>query len=213
MGMKRCLSSHRPMLAAIGLTAILMSAAAVWAQQPPAIAAQAVLEDHYPPQQVNFAGGVVGLSNLVYSTPAGFRPLTLDLYLPPAAGGAKTPKPLVIYIHGGGWSGGHSRNSGTFVDFPGVLASLAAKGYVVASLNYRLSGEAKFPAAEIDVKTAIRWLRTNAGKYGIDKTLIAVWGGSAGGHLAALTATTCGVAALEPPAPPGTRTTRCGTTG
>jgi acetyl esterase/lipase len=108
----------------------------------------------------------------------------------------------VIYIHGGGWSGGHSRQNGAFEDYPGVLASLAAKGYVVASINYRLSGEAKFPAAEQDVKSAIRWLRTNADHYRIDKTRFGVWGGSAGGHLTGLAAVSCGVAELEPPAPP-----------
>jgi acetyl esterase/lipase len=169
------------------------------AQTRPSIAASAVLEDHYPQQRAEFLGGVVSFPNLVYATLNGFQPLRLDIYLPPPA--AKGARPVVMYIHGGGWSGGHSRQNGGFEDFPGVLASIAAKGYVVASINYRLSGEAKFPAAEQDVKSALRWLRTNADKYRIDKTRFVVWGGSAGGHLAALAATSCGVAEFEPPAP------------
>jgi acetyl esterase/lipase len=68
-------------------------------------------------------------------------------------------------------------------------------------VEYRLSGEARFPAAVQDVKTAIRWLRLNASKYGIDKSRALIWGASAGGQLAALTATSCGAAGLEP-APP-----------
>jgi acetyl esterase/lipase len=88
-----------------------------------------------------------------------------------------------------------------------VLASLSARGYVVASVEYRLSGEARFPAAIQDVKAAIRWLRAHAATYGVDETKTVVWGGSAGGQLAALAATTCGVQALEPvppsPAPGG----------
>lgn len=181
------------------LAVILAGGIPAPAQDRPPIAAAAVLEDHYPQQRVEFPGGVVGLPNLVYSTINGFQPLRLDIYLPPPA--AKGARPVVVYIHGGGWSGGHSRHNGAFEDFPRVLASIAAKGYVVASVNYRLSGEAKFPAAEQDVKSAIRWLRANAEKYRIDKARFAVWGSSAGGHLAALAATSCGVAELEPPPP------------
>jgi acetyl esterase/lipase len=79
-----------------------------------------------------------------------------------------------------------------------VLASLAARGYVVASVEYRLSGEAHFPAAMQDVKSAIRWLRSHSSEYGIDSARAVIWGGSAGGQLAALAATSCGVAELEP---------------
>jgi len=108
----------------------------------------------------------------------------------------------VLYIHGGGWTTGHSRQSGAFDDFPRVLAMLAARGYVVASLNYRLSGEAPFPAAIQDVKAAIKFMRAHAEEYVLDESKGIVWGGSAGGHLAALAALTCGVQALEPPLPP-----------
>jgi acetyl esterase/lipase len=98
---------------------------------------------------------------------------------------------------------GHTRHSGAFEDWPGVLASLAAKGYVVASVEYRLSGEAPFPAAIQDIKAAIRWLRAHASQYGIDRQRAVVWGGSAGGQLAALAATSCGAAALRPVTPAG----------
>jgi acetyl esterase/lipase len=107
--------------------------------------------------------------------------------------------PVIIYVHGGGWMSGHTRHSGAFENWPGVLASLAARGYVVASLSYRLSSEAPSPAAEQDVKSAVRWLRGNAARFGIDKRHIGIWGGSAGGQLAALAGTSCGVSALEPP--------------
>lgn len=163
----------------------------------PAIGTKAVLEDRYPERRVAFPGGVTGLPDLTYSTVGGFRPLTLDLYLPasPVSGGAA----VIIYVHGGGWTSGHTRHSGAFENWPGVLASLAGRGYVVASLSYRLSAEAPSPAAEQDVKSAVRWLRANASRFGIDKQHIGIWGGSAGGQLAALAGTSCGVQALEPP--------------
>jgi acetyl esterase/lipase len=164
-----------------------------------ATAARPVLEDRYPARRTTFANGVVGLADVTYAAIPGFRPLHLDLYLAPD--GTKRLHPLVLFVHGGGWQGGHTRHSGAFEDWPGVLASLAAKGYVVTSLEYRLSGEARFPAAIQDVKSAIRWLRAHSSAYGIDPARALIWGGSAGGQLAALAATSCGVTELEP-APP-----------
>src|SRR5256885_1317013 len=140
---------------------------------------------------------------VVYWEPAGYRPLTLDLYLP---GETVEPPPdgfpLVVFVHGGGWMGGDARRSGAFADFPGVLASLAARGYVVASVEYRLSGEATFPAAIQDVKAAIRRLRSDAAKYGIDPALAMTWGVSAGGPLPALPAGSCNGARLGAAAAP-----------
>lgn len=168
----------------------------------PETAAQAVTEDRYPPRGVTFAHGVTGLPDVVYANPSGYRPLTLDLYLPPQSRRAPAAGfPLVVYMHGGGWMAGHARHSGAFANFPAVLAALAAKGYVVASINYRLSGEAAFPAAVIDVKTAIRWLRSRAAEYRIDPARAATWGSSAGGQLAGLVAVTCGVDAFDPDLP------------
>jgi acetyl esterase/lipase len=166
------------------------------------IAASPVLEDRYPRQPVMFGDDVESFADLVYSVQTGYRPLILDLYKPRAKAPA-SGYPLVVYIHGGGWQSGHTRQSGAFANWPGVLASIAAKGYVVVSVEYRLSKEAPFPAALQDVKSAIRWVRANAQTYSVDKTRAVVWGGSAGGQLAALVATTCGVAALAP-ADPGT---------
>jgi acetyl esterase/lipase len=162
------------------------------------VAAAPVLDDRYPRAMVSFPQGVDSLPDLIYSTPAGFRPLRLDLYKPKKASSASSSHPLVIYVHGGGWSSGHTRHSGAFANWPGVLATLASKGYVVASIEYRLSSEARFPAAIHDVKTSIRWLRSKARDFGIDGSRVVVWGGSAGGQLAALAATTCDVEALAP---------------
>ena len=185
---------------AVGVGAVLCAWSVAAAAAEPRIAASAVLQDHYPPQLVQFPGGVKGFANLVYSAPQGYRPLTLDVYAKPADG---RRRPLILYVHGGGWLGGHSRNSGAFVNFPGVLADIAGSGYVVASVNYRLSGEARFPAAIQDVKLALRWLRVHAADYGIDPDDVIVWGASAGGELAGLMATSCGNAALAPVIPAG----------
>jgi acetyl esterase/lipase len=191
--------SLRVLGAVMSFSVMLPSGAAVAAQEAVATSAHPVLEDRYPERRTAFAGGVVGIADLTYSVLPGFRPLRLDLYEPPGAPGSH---PLVVFIHGGGWMSGHTRHSGAFEDWPGVLASLAAKGYVVASVEYRLSGEAPFPAAIQDIKAAIRWLRARALQYGIDRQRAVVWGGSAGGQLAALAATSCGAAALRPTAPP-----------
>jgi len=191
----------KPLLPVLALASALPASAQVLSP-PPEVAAQVVQEDRYPPPQVVFPNDVEGIPGLVYSEPPGFRPLALDLYLPaetvePPADGF----PLVVFIHGGGWMRGDPRRNGAFVDFPGVLASLAARGYVVASIEYRLSGEAIFPAQVQDVKAAIRWLRSKASTYGIDPKRAVTWGVSAGGHLAALAAVSCNARALEPAQP------------
>lgn len=105
----------------------------------------------------------------------------LDLYLPPDLAG---PAPLVIYIHAGGFATGDKR------DVEGKLMPLLDSGFAVASVNYRLSDEATFPAAAQDVKTAVRWLRAHAATYRLDPDRFAAWGDSAGGNLAALVGTT-----------------------
>jgi acetyl esterase/lipase len=180
-------------------SAALRVAAAGVLDQEPKVAAGPVLEDRYPAQKTEFPEGVTGFADVTYSRLDGFRPLTLDVYVP-AGDRASQRNPLIIYVHGGGWSSGHTRHSGAFENWPKVLASLAARGYVVSSLNYRLSREAPFPAAIHDVKAAIRWLRSHAQDYGIDKNRVVLWGGSAGGQLVSLAAMSCGSAELEPPA-------------
>jgi acetyl esterase/lipase len=156
-------------------------------------------EDSYPAQDVTFPNGVRGKPGLVYREAAGYRALTLDLYLPPKTVGRPAQGfPLVIFIHGGAFLVGDSRHNPPFADFPGVLASLSARGYVVASVEYRLSGEAVFPAAIRDVKAAIRWLRSHASDYEIDPARAMSWGASAGGNLAGLAAVSCHAPLLEP---------------
>jgi acetyl esterase/lipase len=132
-----------------------------------------------PDDDVRFVGG------LAYSAPLGFRPLLLDLYLP-AAG--PDPAPLVVFLHGGGWlRGDRSMVSPQFASWqPGPLTRLAADGFAVASVDYRLSGEARFPAQLEDVSAAVDWLAGQAGRYGFDAERIVLWGESAGAHLAAL---------------------------
>jgi acetyl esterase/lipase len=149
----------------------------------------------FGPQRLSFPGGVNAVFDQVYGSLRGFRPLTLDLYQP-ARGPAALP--LVVFVHGGGWNGGDTRHAASFPDFPRVLAALAAKGYVVASVSYRLSGEARFPGAVQDIKAAIRWLCGQSREFNIDVTRVAVWGDAAGGQLAALVGVTCGVAPFEP---------------
>lgn len=124
---------------------------------------------------------------LVYAK-YGEREVQLDLYRPKARAQAL---PAIICIHGGGWSKGDRSSMGN------LAQALAAKGYVGVTISYRLSGEAKFPAAEQDCKAAVRWLRANAEKHGIKADAIGVTGMSAGGHLAALLTTSGGVAELE----------------
>jgi acetyl esterase/lipase len=131
----------------------------------------------------------LSLSNpdVVYSSPAGHRPLRLDLYQPP---GNRTA-PLVVFVHGGGWAVGTKRTTANYADWPGVLAAIAEKGFVVVSVEYRLSGEAAFPAPVQDILAAVRFLRAQSGTYGIDPNRVVLWGGSAGAHLAALAAFAC----------------------
>ena len=128
---------------------------------------------------VRFVGG------LAYAAPLGFRPLLLDLRLP-RAGAA--PAPLVVFLHGGGWlRGDRSMVGPAFASWrPGPLDRLASAGFAVASVDYRLSGEARFPAQLEDVSAAVEWLTGQAGTYGFDAGRIVLWGESAGAHLAAL---------------------------
>jgi Esterase/lipase len=104
---------------------------------------------------------------------------TLDLLLP---ANALLPLPLVVRIHGGGFSSGDKAGEETGTAANAILA----KGYALASVNYRLSGQALFPAGAQDVKAAVRWLRAHAAEYGLDTARFASWGESAGGYMAAM---------------------------
>ncbi len=116
----------------------------------------------------------------------------LDVYLPSAG---TAPYPLVVLIHGGAWMTGDKRGELEIAAIPGFLAL----GYAVASVNYRLSGEATFPAPLLDVKAAVRFLRAHAAEYRLDPDRFAAIGESAGAHLAALLGTSAGVADLDDP--------------
>ena len=137
------------------------------------------------------AGGVpngVRAEKDIQYVPGGDAAQRLDLYLPdkPAA----KPLPLVVWVHGGAWKGGSKAGC--------PALGMVAKGYVAASVEYRFSQKALFPAQIQDCQAAIRWLRANSGKYNIDPDHIGVWGASAGGHLVALLGTAGGKKAFPP---------------
>jgi acetyl esterase/lipase len=148
-------------------------------------AASAVQAADQPKAKPPLPPGVQAHRDLEY-IPGGHARNKLDLYLPAKA---DRPLPVIVWIHGGGWRGGSKEG------FPAL--SLVGKGYAAASINYRFSQHALFPAQIEDCKAAVRWLRANATKYGLDPDHIGVWGASAGGHLVALLGTTGGVKELE----------------
>lgn len=125
------------------------------------------------------AGKVRVLRDLGYVA-GGHKRNKLDIYLPEPAKVAM-PLPLIVWVHGGAWLEGSKE------DCPAVR--FTRKGYAVASINYRLSQHEIFPAQIEDCKAAVRWLRANSDKYGLDAERFGVWGASAGGHLVALLGT------------------------
>lgn len=113
----------------------------------------------------------------------------LDLYLPDEGDG---PFPVIAAFHGRAWMFGDKGHSMCQPFLEGLK-----RGYAVACVNYRLSGEVQFPSQIYDCKAAIRFLRGNAAKYKLDKNHVGAWGASAGGHLAALLGTSQRVRSLE----------------
>ncbi|MFC3117306.1 alpha/beta hydrolase fold domain-containing protein [Cellvibrio fontiphilus] len=132
---------------------------------------------------------VMEIKNITYQR-YGKRALQLDLYLPkrPAASSVSG----IVLVHGGGWRSGYRTN------FTPMAIGLAERGYVAATITYRLSDEVQYPAAIHDVKAAIRWLRKNSKKYGVNPNQIAVAGGSAGGQIASLAGVTKGLEKFDP---------------
>jgi acetyl esterase/lipase len=124
--------------------------------------------------------------NVPFALIPGFRLLRLDLHVPvnPRPG-----SPLVTYASGGGWL--------MSLKAIGPWRFLLQQGYAVAAIEYRVSGEARYPAAIHDLKAAVRWLRANAGEYGLDATNIVAWGSSAGGYLSSMCAVTNGIPEFE----------------
>ena len=134
---------------------------------------------------------IAGQSNVpthngIEYTRVGSRSLKLDLYLPAPS---LLPCPLIVWVHGGGW------RSGARTEMP--LSALVEMGYGVASVDYRLTPEAAFPANVHDLKAAVRFLRAQAQRFGLQTTSVAIAGSSAGGHLAALVGVTNGHPSLE----------------
>jgi acetyl esterase/lipase len=137
------------------LAGLLAGAAAIGAQEP------------RPPD----------VRTLTYASRDGVD-LVLDLYLP--AQPARRPVAVIVFLHGGGWSGG-TRTTG-----PDFRRYFAQDGFAMASIEYRLTPAISFPANVEDVRAAVRWLKANAGAHGLDRDRICLWGTSAGGHLAAV---------------------------
>ncbi|MDR3110421.1 MAG: alpha/beta hydrolase [Planctomycetaceae bacterium] len=123
----------------------------------------------------------VTFKNIPYVSGGGVRQ-QLDIMLPDDYKDRTEKLPLVVWIHGGGWTAGSKDNS------PNLI--LVNQGFATASINYRYATEKPFPAQLEDCKSAIRWLRAHANEYNFDTEKVGVWGASAGGHLVALLGTT-----------------------
>jgi len=125
------------------------------------------------------------ITNVSYATSSSAQ--KMDIYIPEGTG----PFPVVVLIHGGAFMMGDKSGEAS------NAAALVANGIAAVSINYRLSGEAKFPAQIEDCKAAVRFLRANAAKYNLNPDKIGSWGASAGGNLSSLLGTSSGVAELE----------------
>ncbi|MEZ4504371.1 MAG: alpha/beta hydrolase [Thermomicrobiales bacterium] len=134
--------------------------------------------------------GVRFTGNVAFGSADGVE-LLLDCYTPEPRPAEILP--ALVWVHGGGWESGDKR--GGYSDVFGPM--LARAGFVFATVDYRLSGQALFPAQIHDVKAAIRWMRANATALGIDPDRIGIWGHSAGGHLAALAGVSGDIPELE----------------
>lgn len=139
-----------------------------------------------PPARV--VDGVEERLDAVVSAVPGYRELTLDVFRSADRRGEVLP--LVVWIHGGGWEVGSPKHDWPFLTAAGSRSRIMAAGFALAVVTYRFSSEATFPAQLEDVKAALRWLHRNADEIGVDRRAFALWGESAGGHLAALAALT-----------------------
>jgi acetyl esterase/lipase len=147
-----------------------------------------VLQNHYAIQDVPPPADTSHIKRKFLDIRYAYQSLSqqLDIYLPESGDG---PFPVILSLHGGAFMGCDKADL--------QVLPMLKKGYAVVSANYRMSGEAKFPALVRDVKAAVRWLRANAARYHLDPKRIAPWGGSAGGYLASMLGTSAGVTELE----------------
>jgi acetyl esterase/lipase len=129
------------------------------------------------------------ISDVTYCTMDGF-PLKMDLYFPD---NSEAPYQVLVYFHGGSFTSGDKRTGSGIIDIP----AMTERGYAVAAVNYRLMPEHPFPAEVIDAKCAVRYLRAHADEYNLLTDQIGIWGGSAGGHLAAMVGLTNDDSAFE----------------
>ena len=139
-----------------------------------------------PPAPSIRSDGTQHFSGITYAAEPGYRPLQLDLWVP---SGLSAP-PLVVWVHGGAWTMGDRRYLPETLRPDQLFDALLTAGLAVATIDYRHSMEARFPAQLHDAKAAVRYLRAHAAVLGVDTTRIGIWGESAGGHLAALVALT-----------------------
>lgn len=142
------------------------------------------------PVNPEYTVGINSRENVVYRT-IGTRELKADIYYPLEK--KDPPSPAVLLIHGGGWVSGSKENQRP------MAQRLAQEGFVAVTIEYRLSREALYPAAVIDIKSALDWMRENSKDYNLDKTQIAVLGASAGAQLATLVGVTPGSDIYEEP--------------
>lgn len=136
--------------------------------------------------------------NLCYATPAGHRPLYLDLHVPRTGEDTQAP-PVIVWVHGGGWEAGSRRRLGWELERGWIVERMVMAGFAVALVDYRLVKDAPFPAQVEDVTAAVAWLADHKGDLGIDTARVALWGESAGGHLVLLAGAAGAAGAGEAP--------------
>jgi acetyl esterase/lipase len=143
------------------------------------------IQDQPPPADTSFVARKFLDIRYAYLSPAEM----LDIYLPEVGEG---PFPVILYIHGGAFMGCDKADLQVLPMLQGLK-----RAYAVVAINYRMSGEAKFPALVMDAKAAVRWVRANARRYQLDPDRIAAWGGSAGGYLVSMLGVSAGIQELE----------------
>ena len=177
-----------PSLRTLALSALTLALALTAPAQPVAKKGKAAADPEGQPPRRALPASVKVERDIVYAR-YGSREVKLDLYLPKQPASGKIP--CIVVVHGGGWrSGDKSR-------FAHIAGALAEQGFATACIGYRLLPEVEFPAPVVDCKAAVRWVRANAAKHGIDPDRIGAIGGSAGGHLVAMLGTSDTVASLE----------------